>query len=104
MTLPGFTALTRPMIVNSATFFMALSTVGLRPAAMAFRGGGHRGGLHPSGPERREGAEGAGFFGAKRARGAALRWRGKKHELRLVGGTGDHRKDDKQAGARPSCG
>src|SRR3954467_3564962 len=37
---------------------------------MAFRDGRHRGGLHPSGPERREGAAGAGFFAAKRARGA----------------------------------
>src|SRR5215212_1254908 len=31
MALPGFTAPTRPMIVNSATFFMALSTVGAAP-------------------------------------------------------------------------
>src|SRR4051812_21006615 len=37
---------------------------------MAFRDGRLRGRLHPSGPERCEGAEGTGFFAAKRARGA----------------------------------
>ena len=66
---------------------------------MAFRDGRHRGGLHPSGPERREGAEGAGFFAAERARGAP-QGRGKKFGPRLAGGPGDHRNTAMQPGAR----
>src|SRR5690348_13339729 len=66
--------LTRPTIVNSATFFMALSTVwGCAPLRWRSVMGATGDACTRQGPSGAEGAEGAGYFGAKRPRGAPER-------------------------------
>jgi hypothetical protein len=71
------------MIVNSAMFLWLSPSLGLRPVAMAFRDGRHRGGLCTrQGPSHAREPQGRAFL-QRSGREGAPRGRGKKLDLGL---------------------